>query len=448
VPFLESGTALAFISATPRFLNQSVRMFQIRNLALLLGLVGASNAFGQSLPLNLQPGDILIADTAQHSGSNAVRIIRSNGAVDTVMFGSPLDLLGGIQLDRDGAVLVSSWQGQWHPDNAIFRLDPAGGVVTHLNNTPLKDNFAMVRDSNGDLVVADGYGGLARINGNGDVDWYSPSPAEEIAMGVDLDFDGNVLLASPPSLGNTTTPGSITSVDPSGSRTVVVQDPLILHSPNDLALAPDGSLIATNFRQYINPFEPKLVHVAQNGTITALAHGGLLQKPKGVHISDRGQILVADTDEQAVLSYGPVMGMQHVAWDLSDGIADGTPVDRPFDVDQVPTLWLRSEYKARVGVPTEVRVSAIPDYWGKPIVLAVSRQHGATAMNSIWPGSVRISHLDLSNPQLVPGNLPVNGSDWTFSGVIPPVMAGSALHLQVALPSEGMLSNYIALPVR
>lgn len=423
-------------------------MFQIRNLIVFLGLFSAGSAFGQSLPLDLQPGDIIVADTQQNSSASAVRIVRRTGSVDTVLEGAPLNILAGVLIDRDGAVLVSNWHYQSSPNNCIYRLDPDGGTVTRLNSTQLDDNFALVRDAAGDLVVADGFAGLARIDDGGNIDWYSPSSLDEISMGVDLDFDGNILLASPPSYSNQSTPGSITSVDANGVRTLLLQDSLTLPAPNDVALAPDGSLIASNFRQYLPPTDPRLVQVERNGTVTALAEGGLLKKPKGVHINEWGQILVADTDEQAVLYYNPTSGMHHVVWDLADGIDNGNPVDRPFAVDQVPTLWLRSEYKARVGVPTEVRVSAIPGFWGKPIVLAISRQHGATAMNFLWPNSVRTSHLDLSNPQLVFGQLPANGDDWTFSAAIPPALAGSALHLQVALPGEQMLSNYVALPVR
>ncbi len=423
-------------------------MFQIRNLGVFLGLFAAPLAFGQSLPLNLQPGDIIIADTPQNLSVGAVRILRANGTVDTVLEAAPLDYPGGILLDRDGAILVATWTGQWSPKNGVLRLAPGGGAVPMINNQPLEDNFDIVRDSNGDLVVADGYAGIARIDYEGEVDWYSLPGPDHTPLGVDLDFDGNILAAVPPAYSNNSSPGYIASIAQDGSYSVLIEEPALLHSPNDVSLAPDGTLIATNFSQYYPLNDAaRLVHCDRAGNVTALATNGLLRKPKGVHINEWGSIYVGDVVEQAVLTYGPVLGMQHVLWDMADGVDDGDPVERPFAIEQVPSLWLRSEYQAVAGTTSEVRVSSIPAYWGESIVLAISRQHGDTAMNSIWPTSARHSHLDLSNPQLVFGSLPANGSDWTFSGPVPGALAGMALHLQVFLPSDELLSNYIALPV-
>jgi hypothetical protein len=427
-------------------------MFQIRNLAVLLiplvGVFSSQYAAAQSQPLNLRPGDVVIADTPQNMQRGAIRIYRANGTVDTVLQGQPLESPGGIFIDRDGAILVSSYLYDGSVKNGVFRLDPAGGPVTNLVTTPLIDNFALVRDTNGDIIVADGYRGLMRVHSDGSTEQYSPNSLNEIAMGVDLDFDGNILLACPPAADNQTTPGTISSVDESGARTILIQDANLIKSPNDLALAPDGSIMASNFTQYY-PLtdQPRLVQIERSGIITELAVGGLLQKPKGVHVNEWGHILVADTDEQAILEFDPISGMQHLVWDMSDGVDDGNPVDRPFAVDQVPSLWLRTDREAVGGAQAQVSVSGISDYWGQPFALAISRVHGATPLNSIFPNSQRTSHLDLSRAILIHGQLPSNGADWSYSGFVPNSLAGSALHLQVFLPSHELLSNYVALPV-
>ncbi len=428
-------------------------MFQSRNLALilapLLGSFTSSPLAAQSSPLNLRPGDVVIADTATFTDA-AIRILRSNGTVDVVLSSNPLMIPGGVLIDRDGAILVSNWQWQFSNLNGVYRLDPAGGAVTMLNNQPLADNFALVRDANGDLVVADGFAGLARINQYGDVSWYStPGSSYEVSLGVDLDYDGNILLAESYNYaGGAPAPGSIFSVDSDGNRTLIAQDENLLYSPNDLALAPNGGIVATNYHQ-ANPIndDPRLVYVQRNGTVTALADNGIMQKPKGVHVSEWGEILVADTDEQAVLRYVPGLGMEHVLWDMADGVDDGNPVNRPFAVDQVPSLWLRTELTATAGRNSHVAVSGIPSYWGQSMTLAISLNQTRTPMNGIWSNSLRTSHVGLGTAKFVRGILPINGSDWHYTGFVPTALAGTALHLQVVLTSPELLSNYVALPV-
>jgi sugar lactone lactonase YvrE len=432
------------------FLEILSKMFRSRNIALPLAWLLGSTLAAQNLPYHLNPGDLVVADTAGSTASPAIRVLRSNGQLDVILAGSPLNFPADVYVDRDGSILVSNYETQFSSNNQILRLDPLGGPILPLNSSGLADNFTMVRDAKGDLVVADGYAGLARIDDQGNVNWYSSGNNFEIAIGVELDYDGRILLAEAWNyISGTAAPGFIYHVDQAGNRVVFAQNPHLLYSPNDLALAPDGSVLVTNYSQGApTSDQPRLVQVDRDGTVRLLAEAGLLQKPKGVVVGDFGEIFLADTDDESVLQWDGFNHFNRVLWDLSDGLSDGHPVDRPFGLALVPSLWLRTEYLAHGGSSTTMTLESKPDYWGLPVALAASTSQAATPLDLIWPSSPRTSFVNLARATVAVRHLPANGAPLVFTNYVPSALIGMALHLQAFLPHVQLASNYIALPVK
>ncbi len=421
-------------------------MFRFRDLLALSALiVPLDTVAAQGVPYQLEPGDLVFTDTSVSPlRPAAVRVLHPDGSLETILSGAPLNYPDGILIDRDGALLVSNYAYDSSPDNAVLRLDPHTGFVSDFSRGILRDNFTLLRDGGGRVVVADGYAGLARLGPGGDLTHFSPALVG-VSFGLALDYDGSMLLSEPP--GNATTSGVIYRVGADGKRTRFAEDAHRMPAPNDLALAPDGSLFVTNFHFWTQP-NPRLVRVTRDGHAQILAAGGLLKKPKGVAVSALNQVVVADLDDQSILAWTPGTSMRRLISDWDDGVDDGVPVERPFALAWVPPLWLRTPQKMHPGLSSEVSISGIDAWRGQLVLLTASLAMGPTPMRALWPGSLQSSHLNLRNARVFSGLLPHDGSDLHIRAMVPGGVAGLALHLQVLLPGQQVLSNHHAVPLR
>lgn len=435
-------------------MTSPLRVFLRSLLALALAAGLSRMAQAQVQPYTLQPGDIVFSDTATGTVQAAVRVLRRDGTVDTLIQGWPLDYPSGVAIDRDGAVVVVNFQSQSSPANAVYRLPPDGGAPTRFNLPtagPLNDCFMVARGALGELLVADGYSGVVEVRPDGSVEDFSPGHGNpfdsDIAFGLALKPDGTVLLSEAPRLG-TDTAGAVYAIDAHGQRTELVRNRLFLRSPQDIALLPNGDWVVSHFDQYHpSDADPKLVRMVSNGQLQVLHDGSPLQKPKGIAADSFGALFVADTDAQALFRWDAQQGLTQLISDLDDGIDDGVPLNRPFDLAVVPELWLRVPQQPVAGELLEVWVQGIPRLGSHPLALFVSNQREAYALNQVWPGSPRSLSIHPQSADQLNLVLPAAGAPLRVARLLPPSMAGLALHLQALEPLKRLPSAALSFQV-
>ncbi|KAA3612709.1 MAG: hypothetical protein DWQ01_03105 [Planctomycetota bacterium] len=410
-------------------------------------LAGAPQLSAQGF--DLEPGDVIIADDTLSGPTGWLRILHKDGSLETIASGTPLFNPAGVYIDRDGNLLVSCWNGQWTPENGIYRFFADGRPYEKLNTTPLEDNFRVCRDSQGDVVVADGFAGLARIDESGNVDWFSPPGTAqfETNIGVLWDMDGNLLVSEAPNyLMGSLEPGRIFEVDLAGDRQLFAFDPNLLPNPNGIALNSDGSLLATDASTAGDP-RHSLVRVNRFGQVQRISDRFVF--PTDVAIVGRGHSVVAAPGEEAVVWVRPDGSRQTLVSEDEDGNpSNGLPVDRPYALTVVPALWLSTPFVAQLGTLLTFRIESLKAFAGQEVILAISTDQGPYAMANWWSWDAQFSHLDLDQAKLLRGNLQANGEVQFLTWIQDPNLQGKVLYLQAFLEGERLLSNPVALPVR
>lgn len=405
----------------------------------------------------LRPGDVVIADSRPLFGTTGgyVRVRHLDGSVETLASGPPLVSPTDVIVDRDGAVLFSNYKYQSEPINGIYRIDPATGAVTQVDDPQmvLDDLFQFCRDTNGDLVVADGFRGLARVDETGAITWFSPPTAGfDVSIGIALDYDGRVLSSEAPNYwsGGGSTIGRVSSVDAAGQRALVGMDAVVMPFPNGLCLDADGSILLTDHAPTTSlPPHHGLVRLDRAGLATQLEWNGLDQ-PTDVEVAGHGVNLIADPGDESVLIESPGRFLRRLVSEHDDGLPyNQQPVDRPYGVAVVPWLWLVTPNTVAIGQQAAVEVRSLPAFAGARVVLAISLGNGPSPLATWWPGDLQSSHLDLARAVAFEQTLSAQGTT-VFAAAVPndPALQGRALQLQAFLPSRRLLSNPVSLPVR
>ncbi|RMH04494.1 MAG: hypothetical protein D6702_03065 [Planctomycetota bacterium] len=394
----------------------------------------------------LEPGDVVIADStdplSQRHGE--IRILRRRGGVHTVPTSAPLRFPGDVIVDRDGWLAVTEW-GVFF--SGVYRIDPATGDLVAANLQSLEEPFQLCRDAAGDFLVADSYHGVVRIDESGQATVFSPAADPgDIAIGILLAPSGSPVVSEAPQAGSSR-PGQIFRLDPAGNRTLLVQDPL-LPFPNGIALAADGSLLATDLDPYPSPHAHHgLVRVDRSGRAARIAWNSL-RAPKDVELLLPGLALVSDVDDESVLAVRPDGSARRVVAEQQDGDpGNGLPVDRPFGLAVVPWLWLTTPLIAAAGSPASITVRTLPEFAGTMLVLAVSTHREAFPLDRIWPGDPQTAAVDPLRSVLYRQRLPATG-EARFPIPVPASLAGRTLQLQAFLAGRRLLSNAVSLPVR
>ncbi len=396
----------------------------------------------------LHPGDVVIAD-GRNSTARVLIVPDSGGPPVTAASGPPIIGPTDVIVDRDGAILLSSWAGDGFPENGIYRIDPGDGSVRKLDQGgTLVDLFQFVRDTRGDLVVANGYAGLVRIDPAGTPTNFSrPTINFDVTIGIVLDTDGAFVVTQAPNfLAGNPPPGFIQRVDPvTGLRNTLASSLPFLGYPNGLALDTDGTLLATSAQNYVQPFAHGLARALRDGTVLPLAAAPPLNFPSDIEVLGGGFYLVADPGDESVLLLEPGNTVRRVISEFDDGNPNnGLPVDRPFGLTVVPRLWLRTPFTAPPGGSVRIEVLGKPFH---QVTLAIARKLGPTPLARRFPGDPRTTPLDLTRARLETAFTDSTGLA-VFLKAVPANLAGQVIYLQAFLRGGRALSNFVALPVR
>ncbi|MDP6942099.1 MAG: hypothetical protein QGH51_08760 [Planctomycetota bacterium] len=413
-------------------------------------------SFAPLLPQNsiFSPGDIVIADPSDSYTSPKICILHPDGSTNQYTLPSPITYPDAILVDNDGSLLVSNYQSQWGPNNGIWSIDFTNNSAYQLNIQPLEDNFKFCRDTEGNLIVADGFAGLAKINPSGQVSWFSPpSYSYDPSVGIALDYDGGFIVSEPPNyLGGSSQPGFIHKVDRLGNRSIIATDINILPKPQGLSIDDDGSILVSDGFGNVGGGLDRMgvVRVFRDGTMNQIAWGGLLEHPVDVIPLRYGFMAVADSWDSSIIMVPPGGAAPwRLLWDLDDGLANSNPIGYPRDLCKIPFLWVNCDSSVGVGNPTQIKIRALKSWAHQSVLVAASLVQSPTPLSTLWPGDVRTSHVDLNSAQWRRGRLGPNGETNVILTVpYNPHLIGKRLHIQVFLPREREMSNYVSLLIR
>ena len=153
---------------------------------------------------------------------------------------------------------------------------------------------------------------------------------------------------------------------------------------NDLAVARDGTIYATrtgDFGPAGDPATWQVLKVAPDGAVSLFAEGAPLRAPNGVALDPRGNVVVANSGDSAVVTFSPagrVLGTEYAAQAGSDGL-----VIMPDGTKYVSSVIRGGVSRLRPGRPAELIARNIPsaasmcyDAGANQLVIPMNEQNG------------------------------------------------------------------------
>ena len=153
---------------------------------------------------------------------------------------------------------------------------------------------------------------------------------------------------------------------------------------NDLAVTADGTIYATQtggLGPDADPATWQVLKITREGTISTLAQGAPLRVPNGIALDPRGNIVVVNSGDSAVLTFAPsgtLLATEHAAQAGSDGLVimrDGTKY--------VSSVFQGGVSRIAPGRPAELIARNIPsaasmcfDALGNQLVIPMNDQNG------------------------------------------------------------------------
>lgn len=256
-------------------------------------------------------------------------VYRVDGPATQTILAAGGNIVDAYDVDASGPVglLVVSTNGHsfmndGNGDGAIVFVDRNTGAQSVISNNSIslgaggQSAFSEPRfmdfDLNGDLIVADGFGKLIRVNpGNGAQTTISSGGLLGGATGAAVESTGNYLVTN--FIG-----GSIVRVAPGGAQSLLSSGGL-LGNPYNLALDDSGMIFATDAA------DGQIVRVDPiSGAQTLIASGGLLGSPGDIDFFD-GYLYVA-SQFNGLVRVDPTTGAQFVVTTPSGGLGPFTGV--------------------------------------------------------------------------------------------------------------------------
>ena len=282
----------------------------------------AAFAFAAPAPaVELQPGDVVVADPNAFGGSGGLIDVNPDSGAQTAVSSNAIsaqDLFvdpSSVALLPDGTFAVAD-PNAFDGTGGVIRVDPTSGQESALSSNQLPagsffvDPVGVVLGSFGQLLVSDSNaaGGSGAVIGvdpaTGQQSLISSndrSPTDLFArpVGITIERSGTILVADPdspaPSSGGS---GALIAVDPStglqklvtdndGSNTDLFDDPL------GVAVETPGTLLVANAA--VDPTENGVILVNRSsGQQYALATDSSFAAPTGITIDLDGNALIAD----------------------------------------------------------------------------------------------------------------------------------------------------------
>src|SRR6267142_2515090 len=319
--FCAGSTEAAFDNRGGRKMSRKFKgSFFAQTIVLLLLTWSSVSAWAQ---VTINPGDILAVDPSTQGGSGGViRIDPTTGAQTVVsahgFFQEPV----GIAIEADGNIVVADRL------SGIIRVNPLAGAQTVVHaGPPFVDLFGIALEANGSILVADtgcashqcfagGPRGQAvyRVNPvTGEVTTVSSGVYLDSPYAIDVEANGNIVVADSTSNVSPLTQGGIIRINPvTGNQTVVSQGRQDFACPFGIAIEANGNILTSVFTFAGYGCSPAAIFRANpaNDQTTVLSpHSIGWQAPFGMAVDTDGSILVAEESYKAIFRVNPATGV-------------------------------------------------------------------------------------------------------------------------------------------
>ena len=318
----------------------------MRRLTLSLGiaLAGMLACASCASALALQPGTILVADSAWSDGNGAIVAIDPGTGGQQILssgqeFVDPVDVL----LSPRGQLYVADREADATPGGAVIRVDPTTGAQTVVAAGPLLGiPTAIAREASGNLLVTDEQlQGVVRVDPASLVN--SPLSSHlliENPSGITIDEQQRVILSNRDS--DTSPEGSVLEIDPlTGEQSLIAEnpdpvDPGQLRDPTDVFSNRRGGLfVVDEASTTMGMDDGGLLFITSEGALEQVSMAGSFVDPQGGAMTTNGDVLVADAGAFRPDFVGAVIRVNPVTGEQATLAREGELVD-PADLIVVP----------------------------------------------------------------------------------------------------------------
>ncbi len=352
-------------------------------MVLTLAFALASPAFAQ---YQLAPGDVVIADHGVEFGHKTIVLRKADGTVleparnfDFDNSGFSLSGVADVAIDGRGSILALIFDPT-SQSPAVYRIEPTGlfsPVVGRIGN----DAFSLAVDKFGNILIANGFGGLLRVTPDGEIN----DPGRGIfASGVVVGSNGDYFVTS-------AAESKIYRVTPSGDVSEFFSGVVLLNAIGIVRDNADNLFVANAGRRDILRFRP-------DATLSVFSRANAFTFPTDIGLTSGGKLIAADggtsgTGLDAVFEVATNGNARPLIFDTQDGLADGLPIDDPFGIAVVPNLFVTYAGQAVRGGQLVITVQGTPN---SPFLIGLSTGPDRTPLSAIFPADDRYLDLDLS----------------------------------------------------
>lgn len=237
------------------------------------------------------PGTIVVADRSALGGTGALIAVNpSDGTQRLVSSGGSFANPSGVAVDAGGSILVAD-SDAFGGAGGVIRVNPENGAQTPLSQGGLLANpFGVDVEAGGTLVVASGGGArITRVDRQSGAQLKVPAGDDlESAVDVAVAPDGSILAVVDVESG-----GTLVRLDRVSGKRIPLPG-AEFHNPAGLAVEPDGIMWVVEDRHGVGP---SLVRYdSTTGQRTLLTSRELLRGPFRVAIEPGGDFVVSDPD--------------------------------------------------------------------------------------------------------------------------------------------------------